>query len=76
MLIYDHLLYRTPRQEMLAEAVKLAKDLIQTIKEEVEKRNQQNSYNRGYHYPVSVKKIYIFVLIVRCINAKSFVFYH
>ncbi|ORZ13983.1 hypothetical protein BCR42DRAFT_417787 [Absidia repens] len=46
-----HIHISTPRQEMLPKAVQLAKDLIGTIKEEVEKRNQQNSYNRGYHQP-------------------------
>ncbi|CAO3589452.1 unnamed protein product [Absidia cylindrospora] len=44
-----HIHISTPRQEMLPKAVQLAKDLIGTIKEEVEKRNQHNSYNRGYH---------------------------
>ncbi|KAI8076844.1 uncharacterized protein BX664DRAFT_344079 [Halteromyces radiatus] len=47
--LYMHI--STPRQEMLPKAVQLAKDLIGTIKEEVEQRNQSGArgYNRGYH---------------------------
>lgn len=52
---------RTPRQDQLPEAVKLSKDLINTIKLEVEKRNQQGAYHRGYSHPPSGSPNYHYV---------------
>lgn len=50
----------TPREEMLPKAVQLAKDLVATIKTEVEKQPQNMGYNRGYHnYQVS---IYLYIV--------------
>ncbi|CAO3641179.1 unnamed protein product [Cunninghamella blakesleeana] len=45
--LYIHI--STPREEMLPRAVQLAKDLIATIKTDVEKQPQNMGYNRGYH---------------------------
>jgi hypothetical protein len=52
---------RTPRQDQLPKAVQLSKDLIGTIKEEVEKRNQQGAYHRGYSHAPSGSSNYHYV---------------
>ncbi|CAO3648063.1 unnamed protein product [Cunninghamella echinulata] len=47
--LYIHI--STPREDMLPKAVQLAKDLVATIKSDVEKQPQTMPYNRGYHQP-------------------------